>query len=469
MRILKTLLNAIILSIFIFLPINVLAAWIDHFEVILAPDKANIWEALDITIKAVDKNNNIVKWYNGSILVFSESDPEADFPTVLKDNSYTFTAVDEWMVKFENAVVFNNSWLQNINIYDLNDDTILWLVEINISKKVIKKNVEINILSPENWLTIWEKLIKVSWISTKNHKINIIINWSWTLETTTNANWVFEIEVNNLENWENSIKAEILNADNIVIWTAQIVTIKVDSTRPTLKSLKVTPEKDINSEWKINIKVIATPSLKEVSIIINDVITILKENNWNWTYTWELIAPKDAWSYNIDVILKDDIWHEIKELASWNITVKAIELNAPSAIDQILNQALSETKTYSWEQKKDLTIKWLKVVELKTKSVLSWTPIKWVKSYSVYQKMPDNSLELINTTTKPQFEVAANVNEVQNYTFLVKATSETSSWIIYSGDLSRAIKVKTWPAEYILLLLLAMILSFLVIRSKKAS
>jgi len=466
MKILKKIIKALLLLSLFILPINTFAAWIDHFQVILKPDKVNIWEALDITIKAVDRDNNIVKWYNWSILVFSETDAEADFPNVLKDNSYTFTAADEWVVKFENAVIFNNWWLQNITVYDLNDDTILWVSEINIQKKVVQKNIAINILSPENGLTIWEKTIKISWKSTKNHKIRITVNWTWSIDTTTDSNWIFEINADKLNNWENTIKSEILNADNIVIGTSDTITIKVDSTKPTLKSLKVKPETNINPESKLEVEVIATPWLKEVNIIINDVITKLNETDSKWTYTWELIAPKNAWTYNIDTVLKDDIWHEIKELWSWNIKVNKLELNAPSAIENVFNEVLKDTPSISTPNK-DLSIKWLKVVELKTKSVLSWTPIEWVKSYSVYQKMSDGSLELVSTTTQPNFEVASTSNEVQNYTFLVKATAQTASWILHSWDLSRAIQVKTWPAEYILLLLLAMILWFVIVKSSK--
>jgi len=41
--------------------------------------------------------------------------------------------------------------------------------------------------------------------------------------------------------------------------------------------------------------------------------------------------------------------------------------------------------------------------------------------------MADNSLELVSTTSEAKFEVASTSNEVQNYTFLVKATEETAS------------------------------------------
>jgi len=46
-------------------------------------------------IEAVDKNNSIVNDYKGMILIFSESDPEAQLPIILQENTYTFKSSDQ--------------------------------------------------------------------------------------------------------------------------------------------------------------------------------------------------------------------------------------------------------------------------------------------------------------------------------------------------------------------------------------
>jgi len=118
--------------------------------------------------------------------------------------------------------------------------------------------------------------------------------------------------------------------------------------------------------------------------------------------------------------------------------------------------------------KKILNITWLKVVKLKTKSVLSWDAIEWIKSYSIYQKMPDDTLDLIDTTTQPKFEVAITWDKIKHDYFLVKANSETSSWILYSWNLSKAVKVKTWPEIYILILISILMWSLIFFIKRKA-
>ena len=79
---------------------SVQAAGIDHFEVKLTPENAKVGEALDLEIEAVDKNNNLIDDYDWTILIFSESDPEAELPSALEENTYTFSASDQWKIKF---------------------------------------------------------------------------------------------------------------------------------------------------------------------------------------------------------------------------------------------------------------------------------------------------------------------------------------------------------------------------------
>ena len=279
---------------------SVFADWVDHFEVKLDPDTAKVWEALDLTIEAVDKNNTTVTDYNWTILIFSESDAEAELPSILEENTYTFSTSDQWKIKFENWVSFKKSWTQDVYIYDLEDDTVLWVSEVSISKDEIETNIDINILSPENWLTIWEWKITISWNTNKNFNVKISVNWSRTEMTTSNWEWLFEKTIENLENWDNIFKAQVLNSDNEVIWESDVVKVKVSSNLPVLKNFKITPE-DVNPESEYEIEVIASKWLTDVNVIINDSIIKLEESD-EWVYTNKAYSPKNANSYKVDIV-----------------------------------------------------------------------------------------------------------------------------------------------------------------------
>lgn len=449
---------------------SVFAWWIDHFEVKFTPESAKVWESLDLYIEAVDKNNVSVTDYEWTVLIFSESDPEAELPIALEENTYTFLASDQWKIIFENSVKFLEKWTQNIHVYDFQDETVFGIAEAEITKEEVDANINIDIISPENNLTIWENKIKISWSSNKNHQIKIILNQSTDFLTTTNDDWIYEKEITDLEEWENSFKAQVLDWDWKVVWESEEIKIKVEWNTISLKNIKTTPE-EIISEWAFEVEIIATPGLSEVSTIINDVITIFEEKS-EWTYIAKIYAPKEEWSYKIDVILKDELWHENKELWAWSI--KVIALKAPKEVDKntstwtVTTQEIEKEINKDTNEKKTLEIKWLKLVELKTRSILTWNEVNWAKSYNVYKKLIDWELELIENVEEARFEIAITWDEVKYDYFAVKAISETEEWEIYEWDLSEATKVKTWPELIILLLISLFIWWLFIIKQKRA-
>jgi len=447
---------------------SVFAAWIDHFEVQFTPNTAEVGEAIDLTIEAVDKNNTVIKDYDGTILIFSESDPEAELPSALEENTYTYSLSDEWVVKFENAVKFKNSGTQNIHIYDLNDDTVFWIAEAEITEATVLQNVDIEIVSPENWLTIGENKIWISWTTQKNHQVKIIVNKDNEIKTTSNESGIFEVEVEDLNDWDNLIKAQVLDADWNIIWESDEVSIRVDLNSLNIKNIKVTPEA-VDPENSFEIEVVTNPKLNSVQIILNDVLTDLEETS-DWVYTAKVYAPKEPWTYKIDVKIKDELGHEKTEIWSSSITVNEIPLeSATEEKVETIKPVMIKKEEKTEDDKKELKITWLKLVELKTKSILSWDPVEGADSYNIYKKSDDSELELVTNVKTTTFEIVMWNQEVTYDYFAVKAVSKTNSWEIYEWSLSDATKVKTGP-ELIILFLLSLFIGwlFLVIKQNKA-
>lgn len=443
-----------------FLAFGTTFANLDHFEVILSPDNLKAWEYLDFSIEAKDRNNSTVTNYTWMVLIFSESDPEAQLPTVLRENTYTFTAADQWKVIFENSVRFLQWWKQNIYVYDFNNDSIFWIWEVNVIKDEATQNERIDIITPENWLTIWNDSIKVSGSSAKNHKIKVLLNWQEVATTTTNNDWIYEIEVRNLVDWENSFKTQVLDSSERVIWESNEVRIRVSTNNISIRNVKTTPW-EVDSEWSYEIEVVANPSLREVTAIINDVIINLSETT-QWVYVARSFAPKDEWNYSIDLILKDELWHEKREIWAWNLKVNKVELNSA----EITNNDEVEVETNSASNLPDLTIRWLKLVELKTRSILTWDKVEEAESYNVYKKHENWALELIVNVLEPRFEIEITWDEIRYEYFAVKAVAKDEEWEIYEWSLSEATKVKTWP-ELLILLIISLIAWFMFFYTKQ--
>lgn len=433
-----------------------------NFEIELTPTTAWVWEALDVTIKAVDKDGNIDKTYAWEILIFSQSDPKAEFPWVLKENVYQFKTSDEWEVKFENAVKFSKAWTQDINVFDIANEDIFWNAEIVIweaSKDTTSEETDVKITSPITWTTLWSDTLKVNWETLKNYKVLVTVNDDKKFETISDSAWKFEVELTWLASWENSIKAEVFDADEKSIWVSETVLVKIESWAPSFKELKISPESDIESEQVLEVEVTATPGLTEVNVILNDVMEKLVETEKSWVYTWSITAPIEEWNYKIDVILKNELWSEVKETWAKEIFVKAVELDAASS---------TWTEVSCEDLAKDLVIKNIKLTKMKTKSVISWDKLDKASSYNVYKKNKTSwELELVQNVVEPRIEINISWNVVEYDDFVVKAVlSDEKCNNVESANTSEMTSVQTWPKE-IAILLLALILWAWVLYFKK--
>lgn len=428
---------------------SVFAAGIHQFNVTLSSEAVQAGESLDLIIQAVDKNNEVVSDYNGTILIFSESDPEAELPSALEENTYTFSAADQGMVKFENAVSFKKSGKQDLYVYDLDDETVMGVAETEVAKETTPTTAEIELISPEAGLTIGQDKTSVSGQTSKNHQVKIIVNGETEVETTSNSEGIFEKEIESLKQWENTFQAKVLNADNEVIGSSQIVKIKVEAKAPELKGMTVTP-KEVNSEEEYVIELVADKGLVEVKVIVNDVITSLQETK-EGIYSAVLVAPKveetESETFKIDLIMKSELGNEQKEIGTESITVKALPKEAPK------EPVEPKVEPKVVDEKIDLTIKNLKVTTLKTKSVLTWDEIKGAESYTIYKQIEGAEPELIETVSEPKYEIDIVGEEMKYDYFAVKASAKTASGEVYTGVQSDFTKVQTGPEMIILLLI----------------
>lgn len=443
---------------------------IDRFSVTMEPSSVKVGEAIDLTIEALDKNDNVVTDYEGAILVFSETDEEADFPTVLRDSSYKFEISDEWSVTFENAVVFKNAGTQSLSVYDLDDDTVWGEASVEVIQTTVINDTEITIISPDDRVTVAWSEVLVSGQTKKNHAVTVKVDGSISEETTSNSDGIFEVRFEELSNGEHTIIAEILDADKNVIGQSDVTTINVDASLPVFKNFDIKPGKvDLAPTSQIELLVLASKWLTKVNVIINDTIESLEEVS-DGLYTKVTNAPEEPGTYQVDIILEDELSHEVVIQWADNIEVKALEAAPVIVVGSGSVELEVEEPT---EVRDPLTIENLKLVELKTKSVLSWDVVEIAQNYNVYKVMtnlagePTGKLELIDTVEQAMIEVPIVWDEIQYNYFAVKAQAKTGSGEeLYEGDLSEAAKIKTGP-EIIILLLISLLVGWVLFITRK--
>lgn len=464
----------ITLSLLMVFNLSVVSAWtIDYFKVDFNKDSSWVWEALDLTITALDKNDEVVTDYTGNVFGFSETDDEVELPEELShDEWYSFKLSDQWVKKFENWIKFNNTWEQSISLYDADDyENVTWKWEINIIKSDNKeKKVKIEIITPESNTTLPENKLKVSGSTTKNHQVRITLNNKEDFITTSNTDWIFEKEVEWLNTWQNLIKAFTIDADENIIWESNEVIINIDDSKPKFKKIILSPLSEsgsVEENTNIEVKVFANVWLKSVKLLFNDWVIELSETE-KWVYTWWFKTPWEEKVFPIDVIMTDELWHTTTEKKAIEIDVFLVETN--SAEEKIVTWIEIEEVDVE-EDAPNLKIEWLKLVKLKSKSILSWKKLEDAKSYDVFKKNESSwDFEFLKNVVDPKFEIEITWEDIKYQYFAVKAKTETSSWEVITWSLSEATKIQTWPTEIVLILLLSLVLwfFFMIVRRKRA-
>lgn len=425
------------------------ASSIDRFEIEVSPTKVKVWESIDVTLKAVDKSGNVVKNYTGEVLIFSQTDKEAIFPWILEENAYTFKAADAWVVKFENAVKFTKNGIQDISVYDNANYDIFGYAEVEVSEGAAAVQTgDIVIKYPEEGITVGANTMKVSWTTSKNHKVKIVLNGEKNFETISNAEWVFELEVKDIPSGENVFIAELLDADGKTIASSKEVFFKIESTAPRFRAITLDPaQTEYIPEAKIGVVVEATSGLTSLNLIINDTLTTLKEQA-SGTYSGSINAPKADGEYKIDVVMKNELGNETKESGVSIIKVKAVELLASTG-----EETTAPVELNCADFQKELEVKNIKNIKLKSKSVISWDKVEKASSYNVYKKDRNSeNMTLIENVTQNQYEIVIQGDVVEYDDFAVKAVFKDDVCNVESVNYSSMTKVQTGPKEMLFVL-----------------
>lgn len=100
---------------------------LDHFEIVGLPEQMNVGEeAPSFTVRAVDRNGNVVENYTGTIQ-FGTNDPNPDdvvLPGATTGNTYTFISGELGQHKFPLTLKFNTPGEKTLYAQDINDPSI---------------------------------------------------------------------------------------------------------------------------------------------------------------------------------------------------------------------------------------------------------------------------------------------------------------------------------------------------------
>ncbi len=289
---------------------------------ITGPTTARVGEAIDVTLRAVDKDNRTVSSYLGSV-IFSPENSGDIVPSPGK--AISFTANDKWEKKFSKGVIFKKSGKQKIEVYSLSDDEVQWELTVMVEPEstVSTNNADntITLITPENWSKITADSVIISGKTRKNSKVNIKLNGQLMGSSVLSDDiGIFNKTINGITQESNIITAELIDGTDKVLATSQEVKFDRMTSNIATYAVTINPSSTVEASSPIELVVDATPGLSELSVSIDGSLLTAKE--WaSGKYTIATIAPQKAGVYKLPITQKDALGQVKTTESSTTLTV----------------------------------------------------------------------------------------------------------------------------------------------------
>ncbi|EKD29762.1 MAG: hypothetical protein ACD_78C00282G0001, partial [uncultured bacterium (gcode 4)] len=198
----------------------------DHFEVTIK-STARVGEAIDMTVKVLDKTGNVKKDYNGTIYVTVDNDTKATVPYA--DDGYTYKNADQGVMTFSKGLSFTKEGKMKVTIIDAEDDNLEGSAQVTVSNGAAETTTStgteaVTIISPDNNSEIPSDSIKVTGSTKKNSKVQIFLNGTKAGEVQTDETGKFVYEIKKLEQEQNILQAKLFDGTDKVIGQSDNVT-----------------------------------------------------------------------------------------------------------------------------------------------------------------------------------------------------------------------------------------------------
>ncbi len=294
---------------------------------ILAPTTARVGEAIDITLRAVDKDKNTVTAYRGSV-IFNTDNIWDTVPAPGK--TVAFTADDNGEKKFSKGLIFKKSGKQKIYVSDVSDD-IMGEATITVdiaSTTTPVSDQSITIITPENGTKLTGDMAMISGRTRKNSKISIKLNGQDAGIINSDEGGIFTKNITGLTQEDNILTASLLDGSGLPIANSPEIRFgRVLSTASTF-GVSISPASTVEASFPIDILIDATPGLADLSVSLDGTILTAKESTAG-KYSIKTVAPQKSWVYKLLLTQKDGLW-QIKNIDSPTSLTVTASLMAPT-------------------------------------------------------------------------------------------------------------------------------------------
>lgn len=297
---------------------------------------AKVGEALDLTVKALDKDGGTVADYAGTVYVTVDNDSKATLPYA---EGYTFVAADQGAKTFSKGLAFSKVGNMTVSVIDIDDDKVEGIAKVNVTEgdvgPGVTGNEAVTISAPESGSTVSGTETDVVGTTKKNSKFQVFLNGTKSGEGQSDDKGAILYKLKGLSEENNVLEVKVLDGSDKEAGTSGKISFKLAADKgPEFKSITVKEGKSVKAGTVLNVTVTAEPKLKEVSVSLGDSIEVFKEQTSGVTagnvsvggtgegiYVGTLTAPSASGSYPIDVTLTGDLGKKTVKNAAETVTV----------------------------------------------------------------------------------------------------------------------------------------------------
>ncbi len=280
----------------------------DAFTVDVTPSSFDVDQAVDITIKAVNANGDVIKDYQGDIFIEIEGIVDTADYTVPSDGLYTFLPEDQGVKLFSKGLTIKKAWTFTIKVSDIINDSIIGQKTVIVGSTTgTTAAAPITLMSPIAGGIEKNSIANVmaSAPALPNAPYEIYVNNNSVAQWLTTANGDISAYVSGITEWDNTLQIKILNTNNEVIGESEVTTFTFQPIKDgVFKSINISPAGPIKQGEKVMFTVNSSDNVTSAKIKLSDGKSVPMDNSGAWIFTKEiLLDTKGNLHVDVDLIV----------------------------------------------------------------------------------------------------------------------------------------------------------------------
>lgn len=277
----------------------------DAFIVKVEPSSFEVWQTVDLTIKAIYSNGEVVRDYEWDVFIDVEWIMDADDYVVPSDGLYTFLPQDQWVKLFSKWLEIKTKGTHTIAVSDIIDDGIKWETTVIVGKQEDVEWKDVNLVSPAQGAIERNSTINVVWssIDLPNSPVQVLINDVIASESMTSERWDFNINATWAIVWENKLQVKIVDINGVVLGQTKTITFTYQPiTDDIFHGIYVSPDRVVKQWDQVTFSVDTADSVTSAELRLSNGQNYPMDRLTAGNFT-KKIVPDFAGSVDVSLVL----------------------------------------------------------------------------------------------------------------------------------------------------------------------